>query len=54
MSAAIVNLVLIMSLGRVYEKLALKLTQWGKSWESLSLRPQRGIVRNTIIPLHNG
>lgn len=29
-SAAVVNLVLIMSLGRVYERLAYKLTQWGK------------------------
>ncbi|BFZ23683.1 hypothetical protein BsWGS_26722 [Bradybaena similaris] len=28
MSAAVVNLVIIMTLGRVYEKLALKLTQW--------------------------
>ncbi|CAH1775497.1 unnamed protein product [Owenia fusiformis] len=28
MSAAIVNLILIMALGRVYEKLAYKLTQW--------------------------
>ncbi|XP_074654198.1 anoctamin-7-like [Tubulanus polymorphus] len=28
MTAAIVNLILIMSLGKVYEKLALKLTQW--------------------------
>ena len=28
-SSAIVNLILIMSLGKVYEKLALKLTQWG-------------------------
>lgn len=31
LSAAIVNLILIMALGKVYEKLALKLTQWGKS-----------------------
>lgn len=30
MSAAVVNLVIIMMLGRVYEKLALKLTQWGE------------------------
>ena len=30
MSAAVVNLILIMALGKVYEKLALKLTQWGK------------------------
>ena len=30
MSAAIVNLILIMALAKVYEKLALKLTQWGK------------------------
>ena len=30
LSAALVNLVLIMALGKVYEKLALKLTQWGK------------------------
>ena len=29
-SAAVVNLILIMALGKVYEKLALKLTQWGK------------------------
>ncbi|XP_050413809.1 anoctamin-7 isoform X2 [Patella vulgata] len=28
LSAAIVNLIIIMALGRVYEKLALKLTQW--------------------------
>lgn len=28
MSAAIVNLILIMALGKVYEKLALKMTQW--------------------------
>lgn len=28
-SSAIVNLILIMALGKVYEKLALKLTQWG-------------------------
>lgn len=30
MSAAIVNLILIMALGKVYEKLAYKLTQWGE------------------------
>ena len=30
MSAAVVNLILIMALGRVYEKLAKKMTQWGK------------------------
>ena len=30
MSSAVVNLVLIMALGKVYEKLALKLTQWGE------------------------
>ena len=30
MSGAMVNLVFIMMLGRVYEKLALKLTTWGK------------------------
>jgi len=29
LSAAVVNLILIMALGRVYEKLALKMTQWG-------------------------
>ena len=31
MSAAVVNLILIMALGRVYENLAKKMTQWGKS-----------------------
>ena len=31
-SAAVVNLILIMALGKVYEKLALKLTQWGKDY----------------------
>ena len=31
MSGAMVNLVFIMMLGRVYEKLALKLTTWGKN-----------------------
>ena len=31
MSGACVNLILIMSLGRVYEKLAFRLTTWGKS-----------------------
>ena len=30
MTAAVVNLIIIMALGRVYEKLALKFTQWGK------------------------
>ena len=30
MSGAMVNLILIMSLGRVYEKLALRLTTWGE------------------------
>ena len=30
MTGAMVNLVLIMLLGRVYEKLALRLTTWGK------------------------
>ena len=30
MSGAMVNLCLIMMLGRVYEKLALRLTTWGK------------------------
>ena len=30
MSGAVLNLLLIMALGRVYEKLALKLTTWGK------------------------
>ena len=29
-SSAVVNLILIMSLGKVYEKLAFKMTQWGK------------------------
>ena len=28
-TGALVNLILIMALGRVYEKLALRLTQWG-------------------------
>ena len=33
MSGAMINLVFIMMLGRVYEKLALRLTTWGKvSW----------------------
>ena len=32
-SAAVVNLILIMSLGKVYEKLALKLTQWGRNFK---------------------
>ena len=31
MTGALVNLVFIMMLGRVYEKLALKLTTWGKN-----------------------
>ena len=31
MSGAMLNLILIMALGRVYEKLALKLTSWGKT-----------------------
>ena len=35
-SAAVVNLILIMALGKVYEKLALKLTQWGKDALTLS------------------
>ena len=35
-SAAVVNLILIMALGKVYEKLALKLTQWGKGPCALS------------------
>lgn len=35
MSGAMVNLVLIMSLGRVYEKLALRLTTWGKGRKKL-------------------
>ena len=30
LSAAIVNLILIMCLGKVYETLAYKMTQWGK------------------------
>jgi anoctamin-7 len=30
LSAAVVNLLLIMAVGRVYEKLALRLTQWGR------------------------
>ena len=30
MSGAVLNLLLIMALGRVYEKLALKLTTWGE------------------------
>jgi len=30
MSGALLNLVLIMALGRVYEKLAFALTTWGK------------------------
>ena len=34
-SAAVVNLILIMALGKVYEKLALKLTQWGRYFISL-------------------
>ncbi len=29
MSGAMVNLMLIMALGRIYEKLALRLTTWG-------------------------
>lgn len=29
-SAAVVNLLIIMAIGRVYETLALKLTQWGQ------------------------
>ena len=31
MSAAVVNLILIMALGRVYENLAKKMTEWGES-----------------------
>lgn len=32
MTAAVVNLILIMALGKVYEKLALKLTLWGNDF----------------------
>jgi len=32
LSGAVVNLVLIMALGRFYEKVAHKLTTWGMSW----------------------
>ena len=39
MSGAMVNLVLIMMLGRVYEKMALKLTTWGKKkWRQIFFR----------------
>ena len=33
MSGAVVNLILIMSLGKLYEKLALNLTIWGEFGE---------------------
>ena len=43
MSGAMVNLVLIMMLGRVYEKMALKLTTWGKNLKEVV------IVRLTVL-----
>ncbi len=42
-SAACVNLILIMALGKVYEKLALKLTQWGEYRSSHAL-PREGVT----------
>ena len=37
MSAAVVNLILIMALGRVYENLAKKMTEWGESFLMLCM-----------------
>ena len=39
MTGALVNLVFIMMLGRVYEKLALKLTTWGKNKKIKNFQP---------------
>jgi anoctamin-7 len=48
LSAAIVNLTLIMSLGKVYEKLAEKLTQWGK-WTFCLLFSSRVSSYNDVL-----
>ena len=44
MSGAMLNLVLIMALGRVYEKLAFGLTTWGENW--LFPVPKRPLTKN--------
>ena len=56
-SAAVVNLILIMALGKVYEKLALKLTQWGKGALTLNQRRTRNpfflICRRRNFDVHS-
>ena len=44
MSGAMVNLILIMSLGRLYEKLALKLTIWGEFRICQLLRTLKSLI----------
>lgn len=46
LSGAIVNLVLIMALGRFYEKLAYKLTTWGKAIDVVF----SNVLRCSFIP----
>lgn len=42
MTGAVVNLILIMAMSRVYEKLAFRLTTWGQSLSCLSLEQAKG------------
>lgn len=47
-SSAVVNLILIMALGKVYEKLALKLTQWGELVQMAAITIQ-SLARNCHV-----
>ena len=49
MTGALVNLVFIMMLGRVYEKLALKLTTWGKNKKIVKKSLTFGRFSTTVL-----
>ncbi|KAG1673584.1 Anoctamin-7 [Nymphon striatum] len=60
-SGAIVNLILIMALGRVYEMLAYKLTKWGSndssassSWDGCDSKSKSKKASQTFLPKQNG
>lgn len=48
-SSAVVNLILIMALGKVYEKLALKLTQWGMFHQTILILYIPNLIRGISI-----
>ena len=52
LSGAFVNLILIMALGRLYEKLAYKLTTWGKIFLLLFSKPEVSVINLLLVEMH--